>query len=126
MGGFMEEKYANVYNNLYEIYASRATIESDEIESARDAKNMVDSVVNGLGLSDQLRSDARFFLALNISNMILVPLRRGGEAINEIIPSLQEDTKAIIQTASEISAGSERKEISSRDIIDAVSRTWEN
>ena len=136
----MRKKYYDVYRDLYDIYrvshsesaffrpfrrllGGPLSLSSD----IRDLRMIDDAITRAqaeLGLLDTLRPDARFFLLVNVHQMIVLPLtHREGDSGGQIAIEnyVRDDVRAILEASRE---EANDNEISGHMIVDALSRVW--
>ena len=158
----MDPAYGSIYQNLYSAqsetgYAGqyRAAV-GPEPQLARDTETIrraIDAAEAEIARStgQTLRSDARYFLLVNLMQMVLLPFRlhegplstrgvfgepgsfSGGGTSDDLISSLGDDLKLILRYAAgrqgqgggfQYSSATQDREISSHLVMEAVVANW--
>jgi hypothetical protein len=146
----MDPVYDQVFNNLYEFRSNRddpnrpETFETERVppdEAARAVRDTIDEADRGLGALEglRLRSDARYFLLVNLTEMVVRPvqLRTGEQPFAgpsaELESVLLGDVKLLVSDAArrhmdrQASLARVRppdREISGHSVVEALAANW--
>lgn len=131
----MDERYRELYAA---IYVGRTTPELGSVERlspfwlrpplwdpfvAEATRDVIESAEREAAGNRRLREDARALLAVNMQDLIVLPLQLGGRvSVEEVIADVREDAKLLV--AESRSASPEEPEISGHEIVDSLSRNW--
>lgn len=131
----MDREFKNIYSALYSLpsnYPPRA-IRSPQsplyFEEELVIRSAIEHAETGLSERGQrLRADARYFLLVNISEMIILPIQmRGNIPMGIINDMLRDDVNSIVNAAVRIEPEARRfPEISGHAVLEAIATTWKN
>lgn len=133
----MDNEFRPVYDELYRSYRrpSEVLVRLKD-ESFRAAGMISDSIEKVQGeLEDRklprLREDAKYFLLLNLVEMVYVPLREqenrlgGRPLLQDLREGFQEDIRTIAYSAARAAADEGQNDISCHRVIDTLHSSWE-
>ena len=127
----MKEEFYKAYSDLATFYLPRrdpfwipSLLSRRAVWLVNDA---LEEAVKEMNLDDQLRPDARFFLLINLHQMVLLPLSYAKqlpapELMAEII---RHDVRTVLEIARSRLKQADRHEISGHMIVDALSEVWQ-
>jgi hypothetical protein len=93
---------------------------------ARLVDDAISDITKELGLGNRLRSDARFFLLVNLYQMVLLPLFYSEQMPRpwaSLERDIRDDIRTILETAGE---QSNQREISGHIIVNVLSNVWKD
>jgi hypothetical protein len=125
----MSPEFYDAYRDLADLYRMSDRYRSffPPFRRRRDIHiidEVITQVVNELNLQERIRPDARFFLLVNVDQMIVMPLSYSGnlrvdrQPLNEMIRT---DVRTILRTASE---RVDQQEISGHRVVNVLSEIW--
>ncbi|ROI11893.1 hypothetical protein ACLB6K_24215 (plasmid) [Microcystis aeruginosa FACHB-524] len=130
----MNERYYEIYDQLYRNYSYTSAARSP---LGPAITRIIDEQIEFLHLVSRIRPDAKLFLLVNFTDVILSPLIvTGVEDQNILLENTAEDIKAILVAASQVSSLRgrnneitiepivENRKISSHDVLIAVQSIW--
>lgn len=128
----MDEDFRPIYERLYRSYERPRDVlhrlRGEAFRAGRDVTKAIEEVQGELErrLLPQLREDAKYFLLLNLIEMVYVPLAEESPSINirDLRPRLQDDIKTIAIAASEDARSRGENSVSTHAVVDALHNTW--
>jgi hypothetical protein len=129
----MDEQYRQIYSDIYNSTSYSLPVQSDAVfreEFPPNSVRTIQAVYEAIespnlpqGRPQTLREDAKAFLALNFTNLIVAPLLIGGRVSpDDLSRDTQEDINMLVRRA----AGGTSGEVSAHRIVDALSKSWED
>jgi hypothetical protein len=128
----MHPEYYDVYRDLldtYRVAARRFVLPAApgfihprvQVETVIEA---VDAAASELALADRLRPDARYFLVINLYQMIALPFEHPDAPTrpHDIVRELRADAKAIL---GEARGDAGTGEVTGHDVASAVPKVWQ-
>lgn len=98
----MNERYYEIYDQLYRNYSYTSAARSP---LGPAITRIIDEQIEFLNLVSRIRPDAKLFLLVNFTDVILSPLIvTGVEDQNILLENTAEDIKAILVAASQVSS----------------------
>jgi superoxide dismutase, Fe-Mn family len=121
--------FDRVYDRLYDDYAPGLVRRRGAV--TLETRDVIESVIYELRLSQRVRPDAKYFLLTNYSEMVVEPLL-AAEVIRysdreRLLDLLRQDTRTILRTAEAMTQQGNPtpvREISSHVVLDSVSQSW--
>lgn len=112
----MDQTNRQIYSKLYETYPLSPG-------EANWVRRTIDDIASEFTKQKAvfLREDAKYFILINFTEMIVKPLRERVER-DRLMHDLSHDTKLLLETAALNSRN--REEISGHDIVNALSKNW--
>jgi hypothetical protein len=130
----MDERYYEIYDRLYRDYSYTSQIRNS---FGLAITRIIDEQIEFLNLASRIRPDAKLFLLVNFTDVILAPLIiTNVEDQSVLLESTTEDIKSILVAASQVSSLRgrtneitiepivENRKISSHDVLIAVQSIW--
>lgn len=136
----MISEYERIYNDLYESFSSKLIslmfaaflpllTKKRTYRHLKPllpfTKGKIDEVINVIDPNIKIRPDVKYFLIINFFHMVALPLTIQSEDFSATYKEHLEKDIAIILTEA-IHNATERKEITTTDIIKALPIVWEN
>lgn len=132
----MDNEFRPVYEKLYSSYRRPSEVllrlRDESFRAARMVSESIEKVQGELEDSrlPRLREDAKYFLLLNLVEMVYVPLREqqnpiGRPRLQDLREGFQEDIRTIAYSAARAAVEERQDEISCHRVIDALHNTWE-
>jgi hypothetical protein len=133
----MDNEFRPVYEKLYRSYRRPSEVllrlRDESFRAARMVSESIEKVQGELANSNlpQLREDAKYFLLLNLVEMVYVPLREqqnpfgGRPRLEDLREGFQEDIRNIAYSAAQAAVEEGQAEISCHRVIDTLHNTWE-
>jgi hypothetical protein len=125
----MNSKNTESYQTLYSAYTRQTTwpLKPRELKSKEqpspspmNVAKIIDDVLHELP-GAKLRADAKYFLLVNMHQMVVLPLAMSGNnESHEVHEAVRSDVKTIIRKIPK----SKSREISGHEVLDAVAKTW--
>lgn len=131
----MKKQYYLIFEDLYrDRFDARRTGWPDATGEVLRA--LIDRAIDDANLVGRVRPDARYFLLVNFTEMVLRPLAAGGDIASGDLQIFEarDDLKRILNWAREESTRRQFDatydqpapvEISARDVISAIARNWD-
>jgi hypothetical protein len=127
----MKPEFDRAYRDLADLYRIgqrywglvQPTRRRSDVRLVDDA---ITEITSELGLRDRLRSDARFFLLVNLHQMVLLPLSYSEQMPRpraSLEKDIRDDIRTILETAGE---QSNQREISGHIVINVLSNVWKD
>jgi formyltetrahydrofolate synthetase len=127
----MRTEYYAIYQNLLQTYEIQPQVvlrtgPFASINVTPDSiMKLVDAAAATAGVADRLRPDARYFLTINLMQMVVLPVSQVGapqDDANNILADVQADAITILRAAGEEQPN---EEVSGHAVIDALSKSWD-
>jgi len=135
----MRKEFYGVYKDLYEIYARYYSMPEEwfpfirepwlrlaDIRSVRWVTESIEQAISDLNLADRLRPDARYFLLVNLHQMVALPLihpKVKDLDFGQLEADLKSDARTILSAAIETSEGGQ--EITASGLLKVISSQWD-
>lgn len=126
--------FDSVYDRFYEAFVYDLGWRGPVWRTSRvplETSRVIESVISELQLSQRVRSDAKYFLLINYTEMVVEPLLAaeviGYSDRERLLDLLRQDTRTILRTADAMTQQGNPtpvREISSHVVLDSVSRSW--
>jgi hypothetical protein len=131
----MNNEFRPVYRKLYSSYRRPSEVllrlRDESFRAARIVSESIEKVQGELEESKlpRLREDAKYFLLLNLVEMVYVPLREqensiGRPRLQDLREGFQADIRTIAYSAARAAAEEGQEEISCHRVIDTLHDTW--
>jgi hypothetical protein len=131
----MDEIYSGIFSTLYNMQEGGrgwGVLPSSRVPDVRffgeQVRRTIDDVAGRIQreLGVLVRSDAKYFLWMNVLHMIATPiLISEREPANRVLESAVHDVDLVMRTAAEgIEAHPGSREVSAHRVVDALSRSW--
>jgi hypothetical protein len=129
----MNDEFRPIYEKLYRSYQRPSRVlyrlRGGTFRASKEVTEAIEQVQRELKSKElpQLREDAKYFLLLNLVEMVYVPLSEENPSANirELRPALQEDIKTIAHAASEEASQRGEKSVSAHTVIDTLHGAWD-
>jgi len=132
----MDNEFRPVYEKLYTSYRSPSEVllrlRDESFRAARMVSESIENVQDELEERKlpRLREDAKYFLLLNLVEMVYVPLcaQQVPPGCRPLVQDLgfQEDIRTIAYSAARAAANEGQNDISCHRVIDTLPNTWES
>lgn len=120
----MDERFRESYAAIYDELTRRPGPIEDVSGPLRPTPSTIRDYIETASASlpdRELREDAKAFLAVNFSQLIVAPLLAGGERAVEVGDDVRSDIALLVEDAS---ARSQEAQVSAHQVVDALSKSW--
>jgi hypothetical protein len=134
----MTTEYGNIYDQLFVDYGYEFSYRSDRsypfFPNEATLIRAVRRAIDGADKEARLRADARYFMLVNLHQMVILPILIGRYGPYEIPDrsseylenAIEQDVTAVVQNALDTSRGdSDQQGLSAHQIMTAVNNIWD-
>ncbi|HLJ86127.1 MAG TPA: hypothetical protein VKZ53_04850 [Candidatus Angelobacter sp.] len=132
----MDQAYEKIFSRLYSSpFKSAIALSTGRLgllpspnfrKRVRDITSSIEEAANELEKTEKkkLRSDAKYFLFINMAHMLEIPLEMHGETNEYTAQKMKDDIKTVVKAAAALQNADEPKQVSGHRIIEALSQKW--